>query len=426
MPDYGTSEFAIAGLVLDKGEAAVTALGDRLSLDLFENPHCIAVVGHCMKQVEKGKYVDLKVMPPKLLDSTREIMLSDGYGASMSHLEHHISELETQADRRRLDAAATLIKERITQDDVAGLESAVQEMLYTSRQKGSGIVDSKESVIKTMAALEEQITNENAIMGFDTGFRILNRLTQGQMRKKLWVVAGRPGGCKSLLAMMFADAAMKRSGAKVMVISMEMGHDEWTERWISHYAQVNLQDALVQKLPSQLERLNSAAAAVAKLPYSVCDKSKLTRSALVRVIRQAASKGFNYIVLDHLGLMRFAGTDLRLEMGEVSSELRGLAKSLDIHITVLIQLNRRAEEAMEHGDKPSLRHLAEADGPGQDCDVCLMIDTDGALVVAKNRKGRSGDTIETDRKLETYTIREAEVATPEEVARAFGPPGAVS
>lgn len=226
--------------------------------------------------------------------------------------------------------------------------------------------------------------------------------------------------------MMFADAAIKRSDAKVLILSLEMSHEEWTERWISHYAQVNLQDALVQKLPSQLHRIQEAASRVARLRYSVYDRSKLTKSGLVRQVRQAASKGFDYIILDHLGLMRLDGRDLRISYGEVTSELRSLAKSLDIHVTVLIQLNRKAEEAMERGETLRLRHLAEADGPAQDCDVCLMLDHDGAIHVAKNRKGRAGDTIETDRKLETYTIREAEIATPEEVGRAriSSPPGA--
>lgn len=420
------SERAITSLVLNKGSEAALQAGDRLEMDLFTDNDCRAVLTYCLKQIDKGKYIDLELMPKNMIPVIASIETSEGGGASLAHLDHHLDVLETQADRRRLDDVASMIKEQITQGDVSSLENKVQEALYSTSRRKTGMTDAADSVNKTMLKLEEQIANPSAIMGFSTGFKRLNRLTQGQRKKKMWIVAGRPGGGKSTLAQMFADAAMKQSDAKVMVFSMEMSHDEWTERWISAYSKVNLQEALVEKLPSQLQRLNEAASMVSRLRYTIYDRPKLTRSNLVRLVRQAAAKGFNYFILDHLGLMRFPSNDRHVEFGVVTSELRGLCKSLDIHFTVLVQLNRKAEEAMAKGESLAMRHLAEADGPVQDCDVCIGIDGDGSLNVLKNRGGKSGDTIQVDQMLEYYTIREAAVASPEEVEKSLAsfPPGA--
>ena len=406
------AQFAVASILLTFGAEAVYRSGDRLTPDLFSgSPKRVAE--YVLKQAESGKFVDFATIPRWLHDPAREVMIHPAAEKStLAHLDWHLDQLETQTLRERLDKASKLIADRLMHDDVQGLRQDALEILAHTPGEKSGMVTAKEAAMTTLAELETMITNPKGIMGFDTGWKNLNQATQGQMRKKLWVIAARPGGRKSLLAMHLANGAMKRSGAKVLIFSLEMPRQEWIQRWVSHYSGVDINQAIVEKRPWQLERIAASAGAVAKLPLAFVDKPKLTRSTLFRRIRAAAREGYNYFIVDHIGIMSLPFKDLRQELGEVSSGCKALAKELNVHITLLVQLNRRAEEAMERDIKPTVSHLAEADGPGQDCDVCIIIDNEHRLVVAKNRSGPC-PTIETEERLSTFTFVEAETVEPQ-------------
>lgn len=209
-----------------------------------------------------------------------------------------------------------------------------------------------------------------------------------------------------MLAGTFARHAMTRSDARVHIISLEMSRDEWVRRFISAYSRVNISQAIIQKKPDQLERLNEAAAHVAKMPLTISDRSGLSIHALERLIRARAKAGDNYFILDHLGLMRMKPRETREEMGRITGLCKQLAKELDIHISVLIQLNRKAEEQMMEDQDPSLRMLAESDRPGQDCDVCLILDLDKNIHVVKNRNGAENVQIDVETQLEHCIMAE--------------------
>ena len=404
------AENAIAVLCLEQGAIAVDQAGDRLDPKLFNDIECRRVIEYCISRVADGQFIDVSLIKDiPFRDSCLAIMCGAAIGASLSHLDYHLDELEKSAKRHQLYKVSKLIDDRILQDDVDSLMSTVVDSLFRGEDRDGGTLSARDATIEALDEIEALIADPRGILGFNTGFKRLNKLTQGQQRKKLWVIAGRPGSCKSLFAQVFADAAMKRSDAEVMIFSMEMPRSEWIQRWIANYSGVNVMDAIVAKLPSDLSRIQQAAGHVAKLPMAICDTPALTSSNLIRKIRRAARKGVNYFVIDHIGLLNLIGRELRIELGKMTKALKSLGKELDIHITILIQLNRKAEEAMERDEELTLRHLNEADGPGQDADVVLMLDKERTIHVVKNRGGKAGDMLQVIHLGPTFALKEVEV-----------------
>ena len=99
------------------------------------------------------------------------------------------------------------------------------------------------------------------------------------------------------------------------------------------------------------------------------------------------------MVVDYLGLVRPADPKRprHEQMGQVSADLKALAKELELPVLALCQVNREAD-----GTEPRLSHLRDSGSIEQDADVVLFIhrdetDKDAAkLIVAKHRHGDTG------------------------------------
>lgn len=118
------------------------------------------------------------------------------------------------------------------------------------------------------------------------------------------------------------------------------------------------------------------------------------------------------IFIDYLQLLRStsrrAQDNRQIEIAEISSGLKGLAKELDVPVVVLAQLNRNPEtRSGETKGRPRLSDLRESGSIEQDADlVGLLIreeyyadsedekkEAEGkaTLIIAKQRNGPVGD-----------------------------------
>jgi replicative DNA helicase len=396
-PLASPSELAIAGLCVLHGAQAIDRMGDRLDTALFQSDHCRRVVDYVGDQCDRGKFVDLSTLEgtPVIEDVMAVMVESKATGASLAHIDWHLSEVEKCAKRKRLNDVATTIKDRILQEDVDDLEEQVHAAL------AEGLIDTgctetaKAACLQAMAEIENRFTSSRS-MGMSLGLASLDSRTQGAQEKQFWVLAGRPGKGKSMLAGAMARNAVVLGGAKAHICSLEMTKAEWVNRLIQWYAMRNINEVLASKSQEDLILLNQAAGEVAKLPITISDRGNLTRSALMRQIKSQASQGANFFVIDHLGLLDLPRKEYQAELGKVSAQLKALAKKLNIFILALVQLNRPAELAMMRGEEPSLMHLADSDGPGRDADTVLMLDLNKDLHIPKNRNGPEGVKIPLD------------------------------
>ena len=127
-----------------------------------------------------------------------------------------------------------------------------------------------------------------------------------------------------------------------------------------------------------------------------------TRELRARVRRLHTQKGVGLVVIDYLQLMRSSRyqESREQEISDISRNLKGLAKELNIPVVALAQLNRKVEERSDK--RPVLSDLRESGAIEQDADMVMFLyrdeyynpDTEdknlAECIVAKNRSGETG------------------------------------
>jgi replicative DNA helicase len=147
-----------------------------------------------------------------------------------------------------------------------------------------------------------------------------------------------------------------------------------------------------------------------RAPLYIDDSANLSISQVRAKARRMKSQyDIQLIVIDYLQLMRApsrrADQSRQVEIADISSGVKGLAKELQIPVIVLSQLNRQPEQ--REGGKPRLSDLRESGSIEQDADVVGLLvrpemyaedeqdrsDKEGeaTLIIAKQRNGPTGD-----------------------------------
>jgi replicative DNA helicase len=327
----------------------------------------------------------------------------------------HYAGLVREAHRlRQLQEAAWLFckqasTEAGTADDLlAGAERRIRELA----SGGGG--HAQHDGDQVAALLIEQFTkadaNQGLVTGLATGFYDIDRLTGGLHAGELDIVAGRPGHGKTSLAGAIAWHVSNHGGVTFFA-SIEMSTKDIGLRLACLDAQVCFQKAREWRYVSAVER-QRVMSALSKLETSgiVIDDSLRTVQDIRRGARLVlARKGrLDLVVVDYLTMLRPTvvagrrGTDNRVrEVGEMSGDLKALAKELQVPVLLLAQLNRSCEA--RNDKRPLLSDLRDSGEIEQDADLVgfvylghrydLAPPNVGEFIVSKHRNGSIG-TIE--------------------------------
>ena len=261
-------------------------------------------------------------------------------------------------------------------------------------------------------SLSPGIFTVTLVVGFSSGFKDLNKQTQGLQRGDLIVVAGRPSMGKTSFAMNIAENFLLNEDVKggVLVFSLEMTATQLATRLMCGRARVDfkrIRDKVASK--QDTSDLVQAAMELKKAPLFIDDASNSSILDIRAKARRIHSKdALGLIIIDYLQLIR--GTDTRVQreqqIAEISRGVKGMAKELDIPVVVLSQLNRDSER---ENRSPRLSDLRESGSIEQDADVVMMLhrpkkredeEDDSAnfgdvehikLILAKQRNGPVGE-----------------------------------
>jgi replicative DNA helicase len=248
-----------------------------------------------------------------------------------------------------------------------------------------------------------RVKNPGKIRGMTMGFPELEQMLDGIHRKKSYIIGARPAVGKSALGKDITQHFLLE-GRRVLNFTLEMGADEYRERLVSSVSKVPTGSLRV--LPYTTLEIEAVHAAFKSLSYSdwhIDDTPALTVDQLRRKARSVSREGqLDLIVIDYIQLMRGSESrsqkDRRLEVGEISSAIKQLAKDLDVPIISLAQLKRASTEVYDRDTKtycyppPKITDLKEAGNIEEDADAVILISRDGPaeLLLAKNRNGPCG------------------------------------
>lgn len=283
----------------------------------------------------------------------------------------------------------------------------------------------------------DKIAKDGSVLrGIPTGFKDLDRVTNGLQNSDLILLAARPGVGKTSLAMNVVINAAVNEKKRCAIFSLEMPKTQIAQRAVCSVASVSMGRALKGKL--SVNEWKAIWAANAKLNESglyIDDSSMNTPIDILSKCRRLKREGgLDLVMIDYLQLMNSGGKakdNRQQEISEITRYLKIAARELDVPIILLSQLSR-AVETRKGDHRPVLSDLRESGSIEQDADIVMFIykpemyndvvneEEPGIceLMIAKHRNGAL-DTIKL-RWIGEYTtfkdidFRESKKATTEE------------
>ncbi len=423
MPHNLDAEAALLGCIL-LDEAVQSELLESLrSEEFYQESHRLIL--EAMKRIfADRKTVDVVTLTDQLeRDGTLE--RAGGLQAvtdlasdtpSAANYRQYLAIVRRDAVNRALIRAARDITENSMRspeerESIAFAEKLVYDI--SKREDGSalkGLEDGADvqQVIKKFEDIQE---DPNVCRGVETGFKHLDRITNGLQRSDLIVIAARPGMGKTSLAMNIVEHACLGKGKVAAVFSLEMPRVQIVQRLLCAHAGVSMEKSLAGKLVQREWRnLMIAGEKLRESKIYIDDSSRVTPAEILSKCRRlAASAGrLDLVMIDYIQLMgggeKASGNDYnrQQEIASITRDLKIMAKELDVPVIALSQLRRIQTK------EPQLSDLRESGAIEQDADIVMFINrpdvtatsdelakgnvVKGAaeLVIAKHRNGALG------------------------------------
>jgi replicative DNA helicase len=245
-----------------------------------------------------------------------------------------------------------------------------------------------------------------ALTGLTTGFNELDTMTSGLQPSDLIIVAARPSMGKTSLCLTLAQNAAIQANAVVGVFSLEMSKESLVMRMLCSEGHVDAHRFRAGFLSrDEWARLAGALGTLSETKIFIDDTPGISVLEMRAKARRLAAeqKRLDLIIVDYLQLM--SGSSRRSEsrqqeVSQISRELKGLAKELNVPLVALSQLSRAPEARTDH--RPQLADLRESGAIEQDADVVAFIYREeqynrteenaglAEVIIAKQRNGPTG------------------------------------
>jgi replicative DNA helicase len=232
---------------------------------------------------------------------------------------------------------------------------------------------------------------EGKLSGLATGLRDLDLKMGGLQASDLIIVAGRPGMGKTALATNIAYNVANAwrgevradghtetvNGGIVGFFSLEMSAEQLATRIIAE--QSGIPSSTIRRggiSERDFEDLKDVAIRLQNLKFFIDETGGLTVAQLAaRARRLKRTHGLDLLVVDYIQLLqgstRRAQENRVQEVTEITTNLKALAKELNVPIMALSQLSRQVENRDDK--RPQLSDLRESGSIEQDADVVLFV-----------------------------------------------------
>lgn len=418
IPHSIEAERGVLGSVLMDAEKCMDiALAKSVTPDWFFSDIHNKIFEALQLMHRNGEYIDLLTVSEKgpFGDVLEDAI--DGTPTS-AHLEGYIRVLKENHIKRLLFNVCSTINAKILEGDDGGADALelvgeAEEAIFALRKQDDfKFRDWRELVESGADELLKTLAGEKTENRIPSGLANLDNITGGFTRSDVIILAARPSMGKTSLALSIAQniaLAGSVSGKPVLLFSLEMSEDQITKRMICSEARVCWSD--IQKgvaSPTDEINIRNAANLLATATIHIDATASLSSAELrarARLIMRKHPVGL--VIIDYLQLMhhnKYSRDNRQREVSAISSDMKAMAKELDVPVLLLSQLNRAAENR-DKLVKPRLSDLRDSGSIEQDADIVMLLrrpciypddphsdDRKLAVIdVAKNRNGPTGE-----------------------------------
>ena len=285
-------------------------------------------------------------------------------------------EMVNEAFKPSLEGPATLQIEKVEQ---------TLFNLAAEGQADRGFVPFSRALTLSISSAEIAFKRDSHIVGVTTGLRDVDKWLGGLHPSDLVIIAGRPSMGKTALATNIAFNAARASlksmqgGGVVGFFSLEMSSEQLATRLLAQESGVSSDKIRRGEIDqAHFPKFLDVARELADLPLYIDDTPGLSVSSLRTRARRLKRKfGLDLLVIDYLQLLQSSpiggkSTDNRVqEISEITRNLKGIAKELNVPVIALSQLSRAVEQRDDK--RPQLSDLRESGSIEQDADVVTFV-----------------------------------------------------
>ena len=424
MPHNRDAEMALLGCLLMDNEITAELIEKLTQDDFYQESH--KYILHAMQRVfNNRKPVDLVTVSDELeseasLEKAGGLMylteLTQITPSAANYKSYYEIVTRDSVNRKLIRASRKIIETAMKgvneKDSLAFAEKTVYDISkQTERSALLGMADD-DIIGDVLDKFQKLQSDPDSFKGIPTGFKRLDKMTNGLQAGALIVLAARPGKGKTSLAMNIVENAAMHAGKTCAVFSLEMPRSEIVQRLICSYANVSMAKALSGDGLSAKEwkKLMLAGDQLKKSNIYIDDSSRVTPAEILSKCRRlkTTNGGIDLIMIDYIQLMssgdsNIAGAENRQqEVASITRDLKIMAKELRVPVIALSQLRRIQSK------EPQLSDLRESGAIEQDADIVMFISRPEAvaskeeiekgtivkgaaeLILAKHRAGEQG------------------------------------
>jgi len=302
--------------------------------------------------------------------------------ATGANVEYYINVVLEQYTLRNVIEVATNIVTKSFEGNIDVselLDMAEKKILNVSKNRKTSEFRSIQDVLsKAQDDLEKLSKNKGRVTGIASGLWDLDNLTSGFQANQLIIIAARPAGGKSALALNMAINAAKSTKKNIAIFSLEMPAEQLVSRMISSVGQINGRKLINGNLENEdWRRVTEAISQLSDTNIFFDDSGGITTSEIKAKCRRLATQGegLGLVIIDYLQLIngssKLSSANRQQEVSEISRNLKLMAMELDIPVIALSQLSRNVEKREDK--KPVLSDLRESGSIEQDADIVAAI-----------------------------------------------------
>jgi replicative DNA helicase len=417
LPSNVDSERVILGAIL-LDNALISQAVEQLKADDFYSPNHRRIFNAMLSLFERGERIDPILIGEELkkdgsIDSIGGVATITNLTYGLPHFSDIFDYAKVVKDKS-LTRSLIKVCNQVTsealaeEDDAAVILDHAEQMIFAlaDERTREGFAHVQPIAETVLAKIQDYAKREtHALTGLATGFREIDQMTSGLQRTDLIIIAARPSMGKTALCLTLAQNAAILEKAVVAVFSLEMSKEQLVMRMLSSEARVDAHRFRTGYLTrEEWQRLAESIGTLSEAKIFIDDTPGISVMEMRAKTRRLAAeqKQLDLVVVDYLQLMSGSrrSESRQQEVSQISRELKGLAKELNVPVVALSQLSRAPEA--RNPPRPMMSDLRESGSIEQDADVVAFIYRDdyykpteenagiAEILISKQRNGPTG------------------------------------
>lgn len=249
--------------------------------------------------------------------------------------------------------------------------------------------------------IEERQNLYKPMIGIETGFSMLDKITCGFQKSDLIILGSRPRVGKTSFALNIMRNIAVDSQDAVIFFSTDMTKEQLSFRLLTAESRVDSEN-LKQEIVGEEDwsKVAESISEISEAPIYIDDSCNLSVSDMKEKINFISNKiNVGLVIIDNVQMLKGWNDPEYQSSSEIIRDIKNTAKTLNVPILCLSQLNRNLEQRADK--RPMMHDFRDSGSIEEIADVILFIYRDeiynrdennpskgrAEIIVAKNRNG---------------------------------------